>query len=234
MPVPAPHTAEGGPAQCTAGKTEDPQHDQRGPIPTNPGGPSGTDAWPVWLGATVYTLTFNDAQLPHSFQGVRQVWRNFLGAMRRWRKDSFDYVYAIEGRHGDKRFHIHLVLRDADFTLEEVRFLWPGGFVDGEPLLQGPEDSFRRMARYLVKERHDGWVIPLGARTWVASRSLYGKLPAVEKWRAEDGNIPVPNQATWAEENCTRNPFGAYHYAAYITRYTYNNARVRARHRLEI
>ena len=66
-------------------------------------------------------------QLPHSFQGVRQVWRNFLGAMRRWRKDSFDYVYAIEGRHGDKRFHIHLVLRDADFTLEEVRFLWPGG-----------------------------------------------------------------------------------------------------------
>ena len=185
-------------------------------------------------GATVYTLTFNDAQLPHSFQGVRQVWRNFLGAMRRWRKDSFDYVYAIEGRHGDKRFHIQLVLRDADFTLEEVRFLWPGGFVDGEPLLQGPEDSFRRMARYLVKERHDGWVIPLGARTWVASRSLYGKLPAVEKWRAEDGNIPVPNQATWAEENCTKNPFGAYHYAAYITRYTYNNARVRARHRLEI
>lgn len=57
----------------------------------------------------------------------RQTWRNFLGAMRRWRKDSFDYVYAIEGRHGDKRFHIHLVLRDADFTLEEVRFLWPGG-----------------------------------------------------------------------------------------------------------
>ena len=190
MPVPAPHTAEGGSAQCAAGETEAPQHDQRG--------------------ATVYTLTFNDAQLPHSFQGVRQVWRNFLGAMRRWRKDSFDYVYAIEGRHGDKRFHIHLVLRDADFTLEEVRFLWPGGFVDGEPLL------------------------PLGARTWVASRSLYGKLPAVEKWRAEDGNIPVPNQATWAEENCTRNPFGAYHYAAYITRYTYNNARVRARHRLEI
>lgn len=38
----------------------------------------------------------------------RQVWRNFLGAMRRWRKDSFDYVYAIEGRHGDKRFHIHI------------------------------------------------------------------------------------------------------------------------------
>lgn len=106
--------------------------------------------------------------------------------------------------------------------------------MDGEPLLQGPEDSFRRMARYLVKERHDGWVIPLGARTWVASRSLYGKLPAVEKWRAEDGNIPVPNQATWAEENCTKNPFGAYRYAAYITRYTYDNARVRARHRLEI
>lgn len=74
---------------------------------------------------------------PTVSRGSARFGGNFLGAMRRWRKDSFDYVYAIEGRHGDKRFHIHLVLRDTDFTLEEVRFLWPGGFVDGEPLLQG-------------------------------------------------------------------------------------------------
>ena len=62
-----------------------------------------------------------------AIKAITDVYLDLCPTKGRWRKDSFDYVYAIEGRHGDKRFHIHLVLRDADFTLEEVRFLWPGG-----------------------------------------------------------------------------------------------------------
>lgn len=100
-------------------------------------------------GATVYTLTFNDAQLPHSFQGVRQVWRELPGRYAPVAEDSFDYVYAIEGRHGDKRFHI-LGFAGYSFTLEEVRFLWPGGFVDGEPLLQARR-TVSAVGAYLVK-----------------------------------------------------------------------------------
>ena len=161
-------------------------------------------------------LTFDPDHLPGSFQEVRRIWRNFLHAMRRWRKQPFDYVYVIEGRHGDHRYHIHLVLRDEDFSPAEVRFLWPGGSVDDEPLLLGPRDNYRRTARYFCKERTDGVVLPIGARTWVASRSLYRKLLPPEKSRAEQGEIPVPPDATWAEENAVRNPFGAYRYAAYI------------------
>ena len=166
--------------------------------------------------ASVYCLTFDPDHLPGSFQEVRRIWRNFLHAMRRWRKQPFDYVYVIEGRHGDHRYHIHLVLRDADFSPAEVRFLWPGGSVDDAPLLLGPRDNYRRTARYFCKERTDGVVLPIGARTWVASRSLYRQLPPLEKCQAEQGEIPVPPDAAWAEENAVRNPFGAYRYAAYI------------------
>ena len=166
--------------------------------------------------ASVYCLTFDPDHLPGSFQEVRRIWRNFLRAMRRWRKQSFDYVYVIEGRHGDHRYHIHLVLRDEDFSPAEVRFLWPGGSVDDAPLLLGPRDNYRRTARYFCKERTDGVVLPIGARTWVASRSLYRQLPPPEKGQAEQGEIPVPPDAAWAEENAVRNPFGAYRYAAYI------------------
>lgn len=166
--------------------------------------------------SSVYCLTFDEDHLPGSFQEVRRIWRNFLGAMRRWRKQAFDYIYVIEGKHGDHRYHIHLVLRDWDFSPAEVRFLWPGGHVDDQPLLLSQNDSFRRTARYFCKERTDGVVFPVGVRTWVASRSLYRQLPAPEKAWVKRGDIQVPPEAGWREEGAVRNPFGAYRYAAYI------------------
>ena len=166
--------------------------------------------------ASVYCLTFDEDHLPDSFQEVRRIWRNFLGAMRRWRKQAFDYIYVIEGKHGDHRYHIHLVLRDWDFAPAEVRFLWPGGHVDDQPLLLSQDDSFRRTARYFCKERTDGVVLPVGARTWVASRSLYRQLPEPEKAWVKRGDIRVPPGVGWQEEAAARNPFGAYRYAAYI------------------
>lgn len=166
--------------------------------------------------ASVYCLTFDQDHLPDSFGEVRRIWRNFLGAMKRWRTQPFDYVYVIEGRHGDHRYHIHLVLRDEDFSPAEVRFLWPGGHVDDEPLLLHPGDSFRRTARYFCKERTDGIVLPIGARTWVASRSLYRQLPPPERTEGKSGTIRVPAGARWRAENTVRNPFGEYRYAAYI------------------
>lgn len=166
--------------------------------------------------ASVYSLTFDPEHVPATFQEVRRIWRAFLQSLRRWRSEPFDYIYVIEGLHGDHRYHIHLVLRDSDFSPAEVRYLWPGGFVDDAPLLLGPGDSYRRMARYLTKERTDGVVIPTGSRTWVASRSLYRKLPDPVKSYASDWRIDIPENTSWCEEAAVRNPFGVYSYAAYI------------------
>lgn len=164
----------------------------------------------------VYCLTFEDQFLPSDFKGVRRVWRNFLNTMRRYRGRPFDYVYVIEGKHGDHRYHIHMVLHGQDFTPAEVRYLWPGGHVDHEPLLLSPQDDFRRTAKYFTKERTDGVVLPIGSRTWVASRGLYQQLPPIQKTTTKSGQIRIPSNCRRLRQETKSNPFGQYHYASYL------------------
>ena len=166
---------------------------------------------------SVYTLTFDQEHEPEKFQDVRRVWRSFLYRLKKWKKGApFDYVYLIEGRHGDHRFHIHLVLRYGDFSPTEVRWLWQQGNVDDKPLLVHPRDTYRRTARYFNKEATDGITIPISARTWVCSRSLIRLLPPTECWRDSSGEIPIPADAACHGVYNTANTFGAYHYAWYL------------------
>ena len=166
---------------------------------------------------STYTLTFDREHEPGRFQDVRRAWRSFLCRLKKWKKGvPFDYVYLIEGRHGDHRYHIHLVVRDSDFSPAEVRWLWKLGGVDDEPLLLHPRDSFRRTAKYFNKEATDGITIPISARTWVCSRSLIEKLPPPEKWRDSSGEIPIPKDARCHGTYSTENEFGKYRYAWHI------------------
>ena len=167
---------------------------------------------------SAYTLSFDSIHLPATFLEVRNVWRRYLYQLRKWHHDkSFDYVYLIEGKHVDHRFHIHLVLRDSDFAPAEVRHLWKyGDDVDDEPLLRGPYDSYRRTAKYFYKEVTDGITIPIGARTWVASRSLKAKLPPPDIWRDHSGCIEIPDNVRVSGRNNVENRFGSYYYGWYI------------------
>ncbi len=163
-----------------------------------------------------YTLTFDEDHLPETFHGVELVWRAFLRQLRQWLGRSFDYVYTIEGRHGDHRYHFHLVLRDADFSPAELQHLWGRGWVDDEPLLRRPGDSFRRTAKYMLKEATDGVVIPIGKRVCRWSRSLNQALPAAEYFEAKSGVIRIPKDAMSRGQYQTGNQFGAYRYAWHI------------------
>ena len=164
-----------------------------------------------------YTLTFDREHCPEKFQDVRRAWRRFLYRLQKWRQRPFDYVYLIEGKHGDRRYHIHLVLRDSDFSPAEVRYLWKSGEnVEDQPLLLNSRDSYRRTAKYFNKEATDGITIPISARTWVCSRSLLQKLPPVESWRDDSGEIPIPKDARCSGIYNTANEFGQYRYAWYI------------------
>lgn len=168
-----------------------------------------------------YTLTFDPEHEPEKFKDVRKAWRSFLRRLKLWKKRPFDYVYLIEGRHGDHRFHIHLVLRDSDFSPAEVRFLWKfGENVDDEPLLRGLYDSYRRTAKYFNKEATDGITIPISARTWVASKTLNAKLPPLEVFRDVSGQIPIPEDVRVSGASTVRNEFGRYYYSWYIKKKT--------------
>ena len=163
-----------------------------------------------------YTLTFDDDHLPANFREAELVWRSFYRRMRLWLEKPFDYVYNIEGQHGDHRYHLHLVVRDSDFAPAVIRYLWNRGWADDEPLLRGRGDSYRRIARYMLKEPTDGITIPIGKRVCRWSQSLNEKLPAAERFWAERDTIRIPKNATSHGSYQTQNEFGSYKFAWYI------------------
>ena len=170
----------------------------------------------------MHTLTFDNEHLPQDFKGVRRALRAFFGRAQHWRtsvgkEPTFDYAYAIEGLHGERRYHIHLITEENQLGPAEVQYLWRNGIVDSEPVLL-TQGGFRRLAEYLNKERTDGFVIPIGRHPWSCSRSLTAKLPPPEKWKDADSGIVVPDDAVYVRRGCTENDFGAYYYASWIER----------------
>lgn len=163
-----------------------------------------------------YTLTFNSASLPRDFQGVRKSFRAFSGRIKRWRKGRpYDYIYCIEGLHGDHRYHIHTVFRDSDFSPAEIRYLWKYGDAEDEPVLR-KEGGYRRLAVYFNKERTDGFWIPVGRHPWSCSRSLSQAIPPPERWMDESGSIYIPDDVIWSRKGSSENDFGSYYYGSFI------------------
>ena len=168
--------------------------------------------------ATHYTLTFDDDHLPPDYKDARRQWHNFCLKLQRHSPHApMDYIRCIEGKHGDHRYHYHIVLRDQDFSPAEIRHLWVGGEdVDDEPVLRQPRDSFARLARYFNKERSDGIVLPIDSKPWTCSRSLTAQLPAVQRWEDSSGVIEIPDNVFASGRNSVENEFGSYYYAWYI------------------
>lgn len=163
-----------------------------------------------------HTLTYDNEHLPRDFAGVRKTLRAFMARAKRWNEgDPFDWIYCIEGKHGDHRYHIHMVLRDSDLPPAVVRFLWKYGEVWDEPVLM-KEGGYRRLAEYFNKERSDGFVIPIGRHPWSCSRSLSHQLPPPERWKDSSGCIEIPDNVIWARRGDCTNDFGAYYYGSYI------------------
>lgn len=180
-----------------------------------------------------YTMTFDDEHLPANFQQVRKRLRAFSARVKRYLGDTgppLDYIYAIEGLHGDHRYHIHYVAPYDRLSPTEVRYLWRYGMVDDEPVLrtqshQDPvtgkwekvsEGGFRRLAEYLNKERTDGIIIPIGRHPWSCSRSLNAKVPAPERWMDSTNCIEIPGNVLWARRGHIDNDFGGYYFGSWI------------------
>ena len=182
---------------------------------------------------THYTLTFDDEHLPRDFPGVRRALRAYFARVKRYLGDTgppLDYVYAIEGLHGDHRYHCHFCTQYDRLSPVEVSKLWRCGTVDDEPVLrfhsyQDPETGewvkvcdggYRRVAEYLNKERTDGVIIPIGRHPWSCSRSLNAKVPAPEIWMDSTNAIEIPDSVVWSRRSSMENDFGSYYFASWI------------------
>lgn len=183
-------------------------------------------------GGTHYTLGYDDDHLPRDFGGVRRRLRAFFARVGRWRDGApLDYIYAIEGLHGDHRYHVHFVCPYEDLSPAEIKRLWRQcEVIDDEPVLltrsyQDPrtgewvkvsDGGYRRLAEYFNKERSDGVWIPIGRHPWSCSRSLNAKVPPPEKWRDSSGTIEIPSSSIWGRRSSVENDFGAYNFASWI------------------
>ena len=123
----------------------------------------------------------------------------------------YRYIYATEGRHGDKRIHHHIILNHYPGEAEVFRRLWPDGNIKWEPV---GKLGFIGLAKYLTKEPMQYGREYVGDRLWTPSRNLEKPRITVEK--VPDNYRPVPpKEAFDVEPELKENKFGSYYYVNY-------------------
>ena len=157
----------------------------------------------------VVSLTYNDDHLPASRKEANAQLAKYLVLLRRaFRREGRElrYVYCTEHKHGDGRWHHHLVIPAASY--ETVRSLWAfGSDIDIDTIdLWGYEE----LAKYLTKEaREEG--APVGARSWSSSRNL--ERPVRESQLVEDYvTLAPPPGASVLGRDSKVNEWGSFEY----------------------
>lgn len=157
-------------------------------------------------------LTYDDLHIPSKrIDAVKNV-RKFLKQLRKLRKArglELKYIYVTEGKHGDKRFHHHLVINATKRDIDDIRALWQYGFIDIEYI---SDRDYVDLAKYITKESIDGK--PVGAQLWTGSRNLE-KPEVTISWVDGDETLTLPAGCVRCEGNSADNEFGGYSYLKY-------------------
>ena len=160
------------------------------------------------------TLTYRDDCLPVTLAEAKKILRAFLRLLRRERQRNgldLKYVYVTEGKHGDKRYHHHLLINaTGPHDLEMICSLWKYGDMTEVKRIEGRE--YIDVARYLTKESLEGK--PVGAQMWTRSRNLV--LPTVESYFVPDNaTVQPPPGAHVLERDEKLNEYGGFIYLKY-------------------
>lgn len=160
------------------------------------------------------TLTYRNGNLPRTAAEAKKNIRSFWRALRNARKKQgqpLKYVYVTEGKHGDKRYHHHIVINATPGNdLETICSLWKyGDIVEVERI---GTHEFIEIARYITKESAEGK--PVGAQMWTASRNM--EKPKVESYFVpDDETIQAPPGAFVLEKREEINEHGSFCYLKY-------------------
>ena len=128
-----------------------------------------------------------------------------LRTIRRARNQALKWVFCIECKHGDGRYHLHAVINAADgkTDFEEIRSLWTHGHVEISRLFDSKHafNTWLDIARYMTKERpEDGKdETPVGAQIYTCSRNLEKPI-IVTEWIDEKEPFDIPAGAEILED----------------------------------
>lgn len=129
--------------------------------------------------ASVATFTFSDQWQPRSYREVSGRMEFYLRKLRtRARKrdgEPLKYLYVIEHRHGEGRFHVHMVWNIPMGEKAAALALWPYGTRNNQEMKPLERDAsggvtWEALAAYLTKEAQEDR--PVGAYMWHKSRNV--------------------------------------------------------------
>lgn len=161
------------------------------------------------------TLTYDDAHLPASRKAansrISAFWKK-LRAARKLNGDDLRYIYVTEHKHGDGRWHHHVLINATGEDYALIRELWGKGGVDFKQIRIDRDKNFETLARYLCKELRD----KVGQRLWSGSRNL--RKPEKDCFRVpNDTPLTPPRNATvLTDTGDVTTAYGHYRYIKYL------------------
>lgn len=166
-------------------------------------------------GDLLISPTYRDDDLPGSVDITRRRLSKVFAQIRAHRKargqPDLKYIYVIEGRHGDHRPHVHIILNATGDDLELFRSLWIWG--DDVQLNYIRERGYDGWAGYLTKERREASLN--GKKQWVGSRNLAQPITTYE-WVDDGATVDAPPGAQVLDEGGGRNESASCRYIKYL------------------
>lgn len=159
------------------------------------------------------TFTYDDAHLPSSRKEANARMSALFRKLRAARKakgQELRYIYVTEHKHGDGRWHHHVLINTTGEDFNLIRELWGQGGIDFKPLRVDRDKNYETLARYMCKEQRD----KVGLRLWSSSRNL--KKPERECWRVPDDTPLSPPKSSPLILDDTGDVVTAYGHYRYI------------------
>lgn len=161
------------------------------------------------------TLTYSDEALPadrkEANKRIQAFWRR-LRAARRAQSQELKYIYVTEHKHGDGRWHHHVIINSTGEDYDQILKLWQYGGVYFKRIVIDRDKNYETLARYLCKEQRE----KVGLRMWSCSRNL--TKPERECFRVpNDTPLTAPSDAlVLADTGDIVTSYGHYRYIKYL------------------
>lgn len=162
------------------------------------------------------TLTYTDECLPSDRDQVKRDVAAFVKSLRRHRPgQELRYIYCIEHKHGEGRWHVHMLLNSTGEDFDLILRLWKRGGVEFKKIRVDREKNYESLARYFCKEPRD----KPGDCLWSGSKNLRKPLKTFQ--RAEAGEVlrpPPENKTVYRNLEKKETTYGDLFYMEYVLR----------------
>ncbi len=167
------------------------------------------------VGDLYATFTYDDKHLPASRKEANSRVSLFMRRLRAARKaagQELRYIYVTEHKHGDGRWHHHILINSTGEDFALIRELWGQGGIEFVRIRVDRDKNYETLARYLCKEQRD----KVGLRLWSGSRNL--RKPERECFRVPNDTplTPPRNALVFNDTGDISTAYGHYRFIKYL------------------